>query len=258
MGIHLKLVTQFSRMKLSMLLLLVVLVCSEATSGYSAAIQEELELLIFNPSKQCPKVDGPTPTYIRDSNHCSVFYECSNGKAFRMKCPSNLYFDTILNVCNYRDLVDCDSSDANQDSVHTLNPDEQCPKVDGPTPKYIRDPTHCSVFYECSNGKAFRMKCPSNLHFDTTLNVCNYRDKVDCGCSALMKPTFNPDEQCPKVDGTTPKYIRDPTNCSVFYECSNGKAYRLKCPSNLYFDTTLNVCNYRDQVDCGCPDVVRK
>jgi len=53
---------------------------------------------------------------------------------------------------------------------------------------------------------------------------------------------------------TGAEYIRDPTNCQVFYQCQNAGSYYIahqkECQSGLYFDTTINVCNYANLVQC--------
>ncbi|RZC39266.1 CBM 14 domain containing protein, partial [Asbolus verrucosus] len=56
--------------------------------------------------------------------------------------------------------------------------------------------------------------------------------------------------ECPPVDGPDAVYFPDPTDCSRFYECSNGVAYLFDCPAGLDFDPKLNVCNYPEQAGC--------
>nr|ADM87517.1 chitinase [Holotrichia oblita] len=49
-------------------------------------------------------------------------------------------------------------------------------------------------------------------------------------------------------------YVRDATNCGIFYRCVlSGGSYiqhSLVCPFGLYFDTTVDVCNYPSLVAC--------
>ncbi|XP_063223198.1 chitinase-3-like protein 1 [Bacillus rossius redtenbacheri] len=49
-------------------------------------------------------------------------------------------------------------------------------------------------------------------------------------------------------------YVRDKTDCQVFYECvaSGGQylVYKFKCADGTYFDTTSDQCNYAEQVAC--------
>ncbi|XP_055374479.1 probable endochitinase [Condylostylus longicornis] len=54
------------------------------------------------PEFQC-KQDGT----FRDPYDCAVFYVCSHGTKHTFRCPSDLWFDTIASVCNFKHLVNC-------------------------------------------------------------------------------------------------------------------------------------------------------
>jgi hypothetical protein len=56
---------------------------------------------------------------------------------------------------------------------------------------------------------------------------------------------------CPEVDGHYSVYVPYPGDCFKFIQCSNGFEIVHKCPANLVFDSSLNVCNYRENVDGG-------
>jgi chitinase len=45
-------------------------------------------------------------------------------------------------------------------------------------------------------------------------------------------------------------FQRDPIECDVFYQCSNGRLYKFRCITGLYFDTNFNVCNWKFLVKC--------
>ena len=55
------------------------------------------------------------------------------------------------------------------------------------------------------------------------------------------------DFECPKPSG----YFADPAACDQFYNCQGGRAYKMTCPSGLFFDESGKVCEYRDEVECG-------
>eukprot|EP00088_Acartia_fossae_P046087 TRINITY_DN4970_c0_g1_i15.p1 TRINITY_DN4970_c0_g1~~TRINITY_DN4970_c0_g1_i15.p1 ORF type:complete len:155 (-),score=44.30 TRINITY_DN4970_c0_g1_i15:105-569(-) len=50
-----------------------------------------------------------------------------------------------------------------------------------------------------------------------------------------------------KPDGT---FLADPTDCSKFYICDGGLAWQQTCDPPLWFDPTLNICNWSDNVEC--------
>lgn len=49
-------------------------------------------------------------------------------------------------------------------------------------------------------------------------------------------------------------YVRDPQDCSVFYQCVEHAGtyieYRFICPTGLYFDPSIIACNYPSLVSC--------
>ena len=46
-------------------------------------------------------------------------------------------------------------------------------------------------------------------------------------------------------------YYADPTDCRYFYQCSWGNAAHFKCPANLYYNPSSQVCDYPENVACG-------
>ncbi|XP_030753338.1 mucin-2-like [Sitophilus oryzae] len=64
--------------------------------------------------------------------------------------------------------------------------------------------------------------------------------------------TTIPPPVCPSQEPTDPAiYLPDDYNCGAFYECNGGQATRLVCPSGTYYDESLNVCNFAEDVTCG-------
>ncbi|KAJ9600164.1 hypothetical protein L9F63_009574, partial [Diploptera punctata] len=49
---------------------------------------------------------------------------------------------------------------------------------------------------------------------------------------------------CPAKDGRFATLLPHPSSTSFYYECSNGIAYCMPCPSGLVFNTDLSVCDY--------------
>lgn len=46
-------------------------------------------------------------------------------------------------------------------------------------------------------------------------------------------------------------YFADPNNCNTFYRCEGTMQYSFSCPSGLYFDEKLSVCNWPFLTDCA-------
>nr|CAD7602442.1 unnamed protein product [Timema genevievae] len=53
---------------------------------------------------------------------------------------------------------------------------------------------------------------------------------------------------------TQPGYVRDPSDCQVYYQCVDEggfyEIFKFKCSDGTYFDPTIDVCNYTDEVRC--------
>ncbi|KAJ8953985.1 hypothetical protein NQ314_007178 [Rhamnusium bicolor] len=53
----------------------------------------------------CGSNDSGQATYYPHETDCGKFYECNFGRPILFVCPEGLYFDPILNTCNWN--VDC-------------------------------------------------------------------------------------------------------------------------------------------------------
>merc|ERR1711962_845977 len=57
-----------------------------------------------------------------------------------------------------------------------------CPQYTGlDHPTFYPNPEDCGSFYMCSaDGTPVLMPCPSGLHWNSNLNVCDWPDRVQC------------------------------------------------------------------------------
>ncbi|KAJ8925724.1 hypothetical protein NQ315_009572 [Exocentrus adspersus] len=63
-------------------------------------------------------------------------------------------------------------------SVATAIP--HCPAKDRRNPVFFEHEVSCSRYYECANGRAYLMRCPSGLHFNKNLKTCDYPNHAGC------------------------------------------------------------------------------
>ena len=45
-------------------------------------------------------------------------------------------------------------------------------------------------------------------------------------------------------------FVPHPADCTLYFECDGDVPILMACPVPLFFDPSLNVCNWPDQVDC--------
>ncbi|XP_063221611.1 uncharacterized protein LOC134530578 [Bacillus rossius redtenbacheri] len=48
------------------------------------------------------------------------------------------------------------------------------------------------------------------------------------------------------------QYLADRVNCHYFYECVGYKAVRMQCAADLFWNPTLNTCDYKYRAGCSC------
>ncbi|KAJ8925530.1 hypothetical protein NQ315_009369 [Exocentrus adspersus] len=198
------------------------------------------ELCSATVAKECPAVDGEQPVYIPLPD-CTQFCQCSNGLPWLHNCPDGLHFNPNLNVCDWPENAGCTGgndtattpadnastetpsitteSDGGNDNPSTTTensattPDnggtntlcpasvaKECPVVDGEQPVYIPLPD-CTQFCQCSNGLPWLQKCPDGLHFNPTLNVCDWPENAGCtgGNDTATTPADNASTETPSI-----------------------------------------------------------
>jgi len=64
--------------------------------------------------------------------------------------------------------------------------------------------------------------------------------------------------ECPESEDGQAVYLPHPTDCRKFYGCQNHIPVLMECPPSLYFDPTINVCNFPEMVDCKQPTSTTK
>ena len=198
----------------------------------------------------CPTSNGLFP----NPKDCHTFYQCSNGNAYLMDCPSNLEFNPVLQVCDWPENAGCSVKPTQKPTPKPTTPTPSgfdCPTSNGLFP----NPKDCHTFYHCSNGYAYLKDCPANLEFNPVLLVCDWPEKAGCnGKTTIPPPTTKPtttrapsDFDCPTSSGLFP----NPKDCHTFYHCSNGYAYLKDCPANLEFNPVLLVCDWPEKAGCN-------
>jgi len=58
------------------------------------------------------------------------------------------------------------------------------------------------------------------------------------------------DVVCTESTDGFPVFIPHPSECNLYYMCAGLTPVLMSCPGELFFDPSLNVCNWPDQVDC--------
>uniref|UniRef100_A0A6P7G5P0 Peritrophin-48-like isoform X2 n=1 Tax=Diabrotica virgifera virgifera TaxID=50390 RepID=A0A6P7G5P0_DIAVI len=168
-------------------------------------------------SEQCNK-EGE---YFPDRTNCQAFYECINGEKKHNICPDPLLWNVHIPGCSI-------NSDCSQVSTSTTA--AYCEDGD-----LTDDPANCNIFFICEGHRWIGpYNCPKDLYWSEKTKGCVQRQDSDCYC-------------------TPGNRWADPNDCSLFYECdSDGKLQHWPCPMGLFFNSTSNVCDEYENVECTC------
>lgn len=74
--------------------------------------------------------------------------------------------------------------------------------------------SRCEIYYLCSNGEYSIRDCPSGLHFNAELKVCDYPEAADCQLIESKEPPPPINIECPNDESEL--YLPHP-DCNRFY-----------------------------------------
>ncbi|XP_039966142.1 uncharacterized protein LOC120778426 [Bactrocera tryoni] len=214
-----------------------------------------------------------TGTFLPDPVDCNRYYVCSYGQAIRMRCPSTLWFDVKLNVCNYPEKVTCDASGHPETSttfitstttdstpavtsstVLTTTTTPETPTTSHSTPTVTSSTESTTVLTTTTTTTP-----ETPVTSDSTPAMTSSSESTTDLTSKTSTTTISSSTYKTTTTGTAPPscanlktgtFLPDPVDCNRYYVCSYGQAIRMRCPSTLWFDVKLDVCNYPENVTC--------
>ncbi|XP_014212813.1 peritrophin-1-like [Copidosoma floridanum] len=134
----------------------------------------------------------------------------------------------------------------------------------------LPNPSDCNSFYQCVWGVPYLMECPSNLHFNPEINMCDWPEDANSivavalfGLIVVAAYAQEQDEHvenAPKVhcpeqfEHSENILLPNPSDCNSFYQCVWGVPYLMECPSNLHFNPEINMCDWPEDANCKLVD----
>ena len=74
-------------------------------------------------------------------------------------------------------------------------------------------------------------------------------------CTSLARDAG--DVVCSESEDGMSVFVPHPTDCGLYYQCVGNNPVLMSCPDGLFFDPSLNVCNWPEFVDCeSCSHVL--
>lgn len=154
--------------------------------------------------ERCPEEGQHFYVFPQD---CSKFVECNQGIYKVLDCINGLHFNEEVGYCDFPENSNCEVFTGTETEPTTTSaattttttrtttttttttteepnteggPVGECPKQNGQYVDFLTDSKECTVYYMCNWGTAIKMACPSGLHFNPTLNVCDWPNKAGC------------------------------------------------------------------------------
>lgn len=220
---------------------------------------------------------GKRDGYMIADPNSNGFFVCQCQCPIAMPCSEGLKFNETAQVCDWiKDTKSAIGSSAVQcygDLVYnaTLDqcdyPENYVPKVECNTTSTVcqNQPEgelfpvegKCNMFYKCNFNCAVEQYCPNNLVYNPNTEECEYPQ--DYVCPWEYTPPSGPNAGPSGIacesngrcmgqrEGT---YLKSTTNCSNYVVCQCECEVEMECADGLYWDESLQTCNYKNQVTC--------
>ncbi|OXA47729.1 probable endochitinase [Folsomia candida] len=191
-------------------------------------------------------------------HNCTLFYICNNGNPIVSTCPSELYWNPILETCDRQSEVpECVGGTrpptgttqpvteslptTTEQPTTTAEPITTAPTTAAPTSTTYSGPPS-TVEEETPETEApFTTTTPHT----TTEEAPETEDTAGPSTTTQLPPGV-----CP---GSGIAKIAHPEFCELYYLCVNGVRQEppATCPDGMLFDPSLSECNQAADVDCG-------
>ncbi|KRZ77284.1 putative endochitinase [Trichinella papuae] len=168
---------------------------------------------------------------------------------------------TFPSTGNNHMLINAKDFDEDTDEIFEKFTDKACyNKPHGFWP----DPKNCAEFFLCLGSVNYKMRCPADLHFDPLWRHCTLPELSGCRripktepitittitttTTTLADKRFSSRTTAQPSKGTfvcdADGFFSNPTNCTQFYRCVGGIAFKFTCPQGLQFNQMHNLVEF--------------
>lgn len=128
----------------------------------------------FDNDAACPPHFRGLKPYAHD---CHRYINCGTGQPVIQTCGPGTVFSAVSQTCDFESSVPCVQS-GRAGRLQELPAEPRCaPGASGLQPH----PTDCTKFLHCDNGRTFIKDCGPGTAYSPSLQVCDFKYKVDCG-----------------------------------------------------------------------------
>lgn len=205
------------------------------------------------------------------------------GRAYVVKCPRSQNWSQNMNRCEHVSIAKCNvlkpSIRAAQLFVEEAESDEDDFDYDYAGFKYydisnimldidykIEDvrctetpkdrfhpvqfphPSDCSIFYKCSEGFGYKVRCPATLFYNYKTEECDYPEKVRCTIAqpaqANVVQANTRELRIPLCTMAGEKRFAVDDSFTSYFECDGGVPYLRQCDDHELFNPILKICEH--------------
>lgn len=134
--------------------------------------------------------------YLPHESDCSKFIQCANGVPVTQNCGPNTVWNPNINTCDHVWAYDCSGIDSDSGSGSGWSPVPEPPKNECPSDWNIETllphSTDCGQFYQCVHGQKVARPCPGGLHFNPSIDACDWPDLAGCELSEEEGSGYEP------------------------------------------------------------------
>ncbi|XP_025073978.1 uncharacterized protein LOC112552591 [Pogonomyrmex barbatus] len=199
------------------------------------------------PREKCPPKGSTEKARLPHPCLCNQYYECVDGEPILETCPIGDHFDYIREVCDMASIVKCvrpiPTNDITSDDYDDYDTMYTC----APEGRAFQHETDCTAYYVCSKGEKILKHCVEGLHFNITIQMCDYPLKK-CALSTSL-PIISLDA-CPPIGFVMKALLPHECECTQYYECNDGKQILRNCPAGLHYDHVRQICNKPTEAKC--------
>ncbi|CAK1593528.1 unnamed protein product [Parnassius mnemosyne] len=191
--------------------------------------------------------------------NCSKFYYCLRGELVEKDCPCGTHFNAELQVCDWPASAGCDpnadtgncggeNGDGDGDGDGSDNIEllpNGCP-ADFDIHKLLPHESDCSKFFYCVRGEKVERSCPEGLHFNPTVEVCDWPEAAACENGGGSGDGNG--NKCENSCNVSPwPHERD---CDKFWRCDGEKPILTVCSEGLHFNAETYTCDFICNANC--------
>ncbi|CAO1435271.1 unnamed protein product, partial [Diamesa serratosioi] len=223
------------------------------TCDYSGNVHCKTISSTPRPPPSTPNCENkPDNILLSSPNSCSLYYQCFANVSYLVSCPRGLYFNELIQICDFPSNVDCEKTIAEPTgpivptvpSAPTVDASNMCESIDDGTS--LASKTYCERYYVCTGGFPRSKQCGAGLHFNPQTLVCDDAENVNCLLETI--PTIEPttttemgfEGYCTNAVNTT--FVRNPISCSEYFQCINNEPHGRECDGRLWFNYIQQRC----------------